>query len=122
MIKSDFPSKWPQFMNQILTCLSTDNIETWNSALLVFYTLVQYYEYTIFNIFFSLEFNDEGIFRYKKAEDRVPMDDVMIVILPLLHQRFMQLFAHDDSDQSAFIQKQILKIFHAYTQVRITIF
>ena len=52
-------------------------------------------------------------------EDRGPMDDVMLVILPLLHQRFMQLFAHDDSDQSAFIQKQILKIFHAYTQVRI---
>ena len=43
----------------------------------------------------------------------------MVVILPLLHQRFMQLFAHDDSDQSAFIQKQILKIFHAYTQVRL---
>ncbi len=55
-------------------------------------------------------------------EDRVSMDDVMLVILPLLHQRFMQLFAHDDSDQSAFIQKQILKIFHAYTQVRIEIF
>ena len=52
-------------------------------------------------------------------EDRGPMDDVMVVILPLLHQRFMQLFAHNDSDQSAFIQKQILKIFHAYTQVRI---
>ena len=50
-------------------------------------------------------------------EDRGPMDDVMVVILPLLHQRFMQLFAHNDSDQSAFIQKQILKIFHAYTQV-----
>lgn len=41
----------------------------------------------------------------------------MVVILPLLHQRFMQLFAHDDSDQSALIQKQILKIFHAFTQV-----
>ncbi len=41
----------------------------------------------------------------------------MIVILPLLHQRFMQLFAHNDSDQSALIQKLILKIFHAYTQV-----
>ena len=50
-------------------------------------------------------------------EDRGPMDDVMIVILPLLLQRFMQLFAHNDSDQSALIQKQILKIFHAYTQV-----
>jgi hypothetical protein len=50
-------------------------------------------------------------------EDRGPMDDVMIVIIPLLHQRFMQLFAHNDSDQSALIQKQILKIFHAYTQV-----
>lgn len=56
-------------------------------------------------------------FRYKKMEDRAPMDDVMIVILPILFQRLMQLFAHHDSDQSALIQKQILKIFHAYTQV-----
>jgi len=119
MIKSDFPSKWPQFMNQILTCLSTDNIETWNSALLLFYTLVQFYEYVFC---FCSEFHDGGIFRYKKVEDRGPMDDVMIVILPLLHQRFMQLFAHNDSDQSAFIQKQILKIFHAYTQVGRKIF
>jgi hypothetical protein len=50
-------------------------------------------------------------------EDRGPIDDVMVVMLPILHQRFMQLFAHNDSDQSALIQKQILKIFHAYTQV-----
>lgn len=41
----------------------------------------------------------------------------MVVILPILFQRFMQLFAHHESDQSALIQKQILKIFHAYTQV-----
>lgn len=50
-------------------------------------------------------------------DDRGPIDDVMCVILPLLHQRFMQLFAHNDSDQSALIQKIILKTFHAYTQV-----
>ncbi|CAF2511514.1 unnamed protein product [Rotaria sp. Silwood2] len=101
MIKNDFPSKWPQFINQIHTCLSTDNIAACESALLIFYTLVQHYE-------------------YKKMEDRGPMDDVMFVILPLLHQRFMQLFAHNDSDQSAFIQKQILKIFHAYTQLHLS--
>lgn len=47
------------------------------------------------------------------------MDDVMNAILPILFQRFMQLFTHHDSDQSALIQKQILKIFHAYTQVTI---
>ncbi len=70
----------------------------------------------------SFQSFNEGISRYKKVEDRGPMDDVMMIILPLLHQRFMQLFAHDDSDQSAFIQKQILKIFHAYTQVRIEAF
>jgi hypothetical protein len=60
MIKSDFPTKWPQFMNQILTCLSTDNMETWNSVLMVFYTLVQYYEYIV-SIVLCFEFNDEGI-------------------------------------------------------------
>jgi hypothetical protein len=53
-------------------------------------------------------------------EERSPIDDIMIVILPLLLQRFMQLFAHNDSDQSALIQKQILKIFHAYTQLHIS--
>jgi hypothetical protein len=47
MIKCDFPSKWPQFINQIHTCLSTDNAETWTSVLLVFYTLVQYYEWAL---------------------------------------------------------------------------
>jgi len=55
-------------------------------------------------------------------EDRGPIDDVMVVMLPILHQRFMQLFAHNDSDQSALIQKQILKIFHAYTQVCLDIY
>lgn len=44
MIKNDFPSKWPQFLNQIHACLSTDNINAWESALLVFYILVQHYE------------------------------------------------------------------------------
>ena len=63
------------------------------------------------------KFYVEMISRYKKVEDRGPMDDVMVVLMPLLHQRFMQLFTHNDSDQSALIQKQILKIFHAYTQV-----
>jgi hypothetical protein len=58
MIKSDFPSKWPQFINQIHTCLSTDNIETWTSVLLVFYTLVQFYEYR----FIDFEFHNEGSF------------------------------------------------------------
>ncbi|CAF3319814.1 unnamed protein product [Rotaria socialis] len=101
LIKCDFPSKWPQFINQIHACLSTDNIETWNSVLLVFYALVQHYE-------------------YKKSEDRGPMDDVMLVILPLLHQRLMQLFAHNDSDQSALSQKTILKIFHAYIQLHLS--
>lgn len=63
-----------------------------------------------------------GWIRYKKVEDRTPMDDVMNVILPILFQRFMQLFTHQDSDQSALIQKQILKIFHAYTQVILLFF
>jgi hypothetical protein len=49
MIKNDYPSKWPQFINQIHTCLSTDNIDAWDSALLVYYTLVQHYEYVLFN-------------------------------------------------------------------------
>ena len=47
MIKNDFPSKWTQFINQIHTCLSTNSIDVWESALLVFYTLIQHYEYEL---------------------------------------------------------------------------
>jgi hypothetical protein len=50
MIKNDFPSKWSQFINQIHTCLSTDNINAWESSLLVFYTLIQHYEYELNNL------------------------------------------------------------------------
>ncbi|CAF0759891.1 unnamed protein product [Didymodactylos carnosus] len=100
MIKSDFPSKWPGFITQIHTCLSADNLNQWLSVLLVLYTLVQNYE-------------------YKKLEDRGPLDDVMIVLLPLMHQRLMQLFTHDESNESALTQKQILKIFHAYIQLHL---
>ena len=63
------------------------------------------------------KFYVEMISRYKKVEDRGPMDDVMVVLMTGRQQRVMQLFTHNDSDQSALIQKQILKIFHAYTQV-----
>ncbi|CAF0777814.1 unnamed protein product [Didymodactylos carnosus] len=55
-----------------------------------------------------------------KVEDRGPLDDVMIVLLPLMHQRLRQLFTHDESNESGLTQKQILKIFHAYIQLHLS--
>ena len=44
------------------------------------------------------------------------MDDTMKHMLPILYQRLVQ-FAPDTSEVSSLLQKQILKIYFAYTQV-----
>ena len=45
------------------------------------------------------------------------MDTAMKAMLPLLYQRIMQMLP-DPSELSVLLQKQILKIFYAFTQVR----
>ena len=55
-------------------------------------------------------------YRYKKPEERGTLNEAMRVILPLIHQRCVQLFP-DPSEASVSIQKQILKIFYALVQV-----
>jgi hypothetical protein len=55
-------------------------------------------------------------YRYKKPEERGTLNQAMVVILPLVHQRCMQL-VQDQSEQSVALQKQILKCFFALIQV-----
>jgi len=54
--------------------------------------------------------------RYKKPEERGTLNQAMQVLLPLVHQRCVQLLP-DESEMSVLLQKQILKIFSALTQV-----
>lgn len=54
-------------------------------------------------------------YEYRTSDERGPLDDAMNALLPLLYQRCGQLLA-DPSDLSIQLQKQILKIFFAFTQ------
>lgn len=54
--------------------------------------------------------------RYKKAEERGPLNEAMNLLFPMIYQLILRLLP-DPSEQSVLLQKQILKIFFALTQV-----
>ena len=56
------------------------------------------------------------LIRYKKPEERESLNQAMRVLLPLIHQRCLQLMP-DQSEAAVAIQKQILKCFYALIQV-----
>jgi hypothetical protein len=56
------------------------------------------------------------IARYKSAEEKLPLNEAMKQIFPVIHHIGSQLVA-DQSEPSAQIQKQILKVFYAHIQV-----
>lgn len=56
------------------------------------------------------------IIRYKKAEERGPLNEAMNLLFPMIYQLILRLLP-DSSEQSVLLQKQILKIFFALTQV-----
>lgn len=55
--------------------------------------------------------------RYKKAEERGPLNEAMNLLFPMIYQLILTLLP-DSSERSVLLQKQILKIFFALTQVR----
>lgn len=56
------------------------------------------------------------ITRYKKAEERGALNEAMNLLFPMIYQLILRLLP-DSSEQSVLLQKQILKIFFALTQV-----
>ncbi|XP_059170655.1 importin-7-like [Physella acuta] len=96
IIKNDFPGRWPNVAEKMAFYINSDNHATWMGALLSVYQFVK-------------------VFEYKRCEERQTMDDTMTHMLPILFQRLIQL-AQDPSEASCLLQKQILKIFYAYTQ------
>lgn len=54
-------------------------------------------------------------FRYKKAEERSPLNEAMNLLFPMMYQLCIQLLP-DQSEQSVLLQKQILKTYFALTQ------
>lgn len=96
IVKYDFPGKWSGIVDKVSVYLQMPDRNVWTGALFALYQLVK-------------------IFEYKSEADRVPVDEAMTLLLPLIHGRLVELLP-DDSEQSLLIQKQILKIFYAFIQ------
>lgn len=96
LIKCDFPGRWPNAAEKMAMYVQSENHAAWMGALMSIYHLVKVYE-------------------YKRCEERSIMDQTMKLMLPLLYQRMVQLLP-DPSELSNLLQKQILKIFYAFTQ------
>jgi len=96
MIKHDFPGRWPNVAEKMAFYIKADQPTAWMGALVSIYQFVK-------------------VFEYKRSEERHPMDEVMLHMLPILYQRLAQL-APDLTEASSLLQKQILKIYFAFTQ------
>lgn len=96
LVKHDFPGKWPGIAPKVAGYIESEQHETWMGALICLYQLVKNFE-------------------YKKPEERGALNQAMQVLLPMIHQRCVQLLP-DESEASVYIQKQILKIFYALIQ------
>ncbi|XP_067646959.1 importin-7 [Eurosta solidaginis] len=96
IIRNDFPGRWPQVVDNISIYFQNPDVNGWNGALLTMYQLVKTYE-------------------YKRSEERVPLNEAMNLLLPMIYQLMINLM-NDQSEQSMLLQKQILKIYYALTQ------
>lgn len=96
IIKHDFPGRWPQVVDNISIYLQNPDMNGWNGALITMYQLVKTYE-------------------YKRAEERVPLNEAMNLLLPMIYQLMLTLM-NNETEQSVLMQKQILKIYYALTQ------
>lgn len=96
IIKCDFPGRWTQVVDKINIYLQTQDVNSWNGALMCLYQLVKNYE-------------------YKKTSERTPLTEAMNLLLPLVYNLMVNLL-NEPSDQSLQLQKQILKIYYALTQ------
>lgn len=102
IIKHDFPGRWTQIVDKISIYFQNPDFNGWSGALICLYQLVKNYE-------------------YKKADERTPLNEAMHMLLPMLYQLMVNLM-NDPSEPSVLLQKQILKIYHALTQVRFLVF
>jgi len=74
IIKSDFPGRWPQVVDNISIYLQNQDVNGWNGALVTMYQLVKTYE-------------------YKRSEERTPLNEAMNLLLPMIYQLMVRLLA-----------------------------
>lgn len=96
IVKHDFPGKWTQIVDKVSIYLQNPDATPWFGALLCLYQLVKNYE-------------------YKNENERGQLNDAMLLLLPQVYNLCTRLLP-DPSEHSTLLQKQILKIFFAFTQ------
>ncbi|KAI5735040.1 hypothetical protein M8J77_013390 [Diaphorina citri] len=96
IVKHDFPGKWTQIVDKVSIYLQNPDATPWFGALLCLYQLVKNYE-------------------YKNESERGQLNDAMLLLLPQVYTLCTRLLP-DPSEHSTLLQKQILKIFFAFTQ------
>lgn len=96
IVKHDFPGRWTQIVDKVSIYLQNPDASSWFGALLCLYQLVKNFE-------------------FKKEEERSQLNEAMLLLLPQVYTLCTRLMP-DASEQSVLLQKQILKIFFAFTQ------
>ncbi|OQV13902.1 Importin-8 [Hypsibius exemplaris] len=96
VLKADFPEKYTNIVQRVRFCLESQQHQTWYGALMALYRLVHAFE-------------------YRPADDRIPLDEAVKFLQPLLLQRMQELLP-DTSEASVSLIKICLKIFFCYVQ------
>lgn len=94
IIKHDFPTRWTQIVDKIHIYLQNPDPNAWQGALLCLYQLIKNYE-------------------FNNVEQRIPLIEAMNLLLPMMYNLMVQLQAGEQNEQSALLQKQILKNYYS---------
>lgn len=97
IVKYDFPGRWTQIVDKISIYITNPEPNGWHGALLCLFQLVKNFE-------------------YKKDEERVPLHEAMILLLPQLYQLLVGRLMVDESEKAVLLQKECLKVYFALTQ------
>jgi hypothetical protein len=96
ILRCDYPEKWPDFPHAVAALLHADDANSWMAAFHVTHRLTKVYE-------------------YRRQQEKQPMFDFMITVLPLIYARFESIVA-TGTEESAVLEHYILKIFYCLTQ------
>lgn len=122
IIKHDFPGRWTQIVDKISIYLQNPEGEKIYGALLCLYQLVKNFVY-VFSILilYGVDGMDSKLSfcRYKKREERVPLNEAMHLLLPMTYNLMLGLMP-DQSEKSVLLQKQVLKVFYSLIQVSLS--
>lgn len=97
VIKHDFPEKWPGVVQKIDSFLDATQPQNWLGALIALHQLVKNYE-------------------YRNNTEKAPLLDAMKILGPKIYKMMIEVSSTQQSEESANLQKVILKTVYCLTQ------